>query len=77
MSNVLVTGASTGIGRATALLLSEYGMTVYAGVRRDADGESLSASASGELIPVRLDVTSGDDIGAVVDRIEVQAGRQS
>ncbi|QFY07632.1 SDR family NAD(P)-dependent oxidoreductase [Nonomuraea phyllanthi] len=38
---VLVTGASTGIGRATALLLARQGFTVHAGVRKDADGEAL------------------------------------
>ena len=37
---VLVTGSSTGIGRASALHLDRLGFEVYAGIRREADGES-------------------------------------
>lgn len=74
MSNVLVTGASTGIGRATALMLSEYGMTVYAGVRKASDGEALAESAVGDLRPVRLDVTSSSDIEAAVERLRADGG---
>jgi NAD(P)-dependent dehydrogenase (short-subunit alcohol dehydrogenase family) len=55
--NVVVTGASTGIGRATALLLDERGHRVFASVRSDADEESLRAHASERLTPIRLDVT--------------------
>ena len=50
---VLVTGASTGIGEATATHLAGLGFDVLAGVRRDADAERLRA---GGLRPVRLDV---------------------
>jgi len=45
----LVTGASTGIGRATALELARCGFHVFAGVRRPADGESVQTEAVGEL----------------------------
>ena len=38
---VLVTGASTGIGRACALSLDALGLRVFAGVRKSGDGESL------------------------------------
>lgn len=57
---VLVTGASTGIGRATALLLARQGFTVHAGVRKDADGEALGPAVR----PIRLDVT---DAGQIAD----------
>ncbi|QFY08868.1 SDR family NAD(P)-dependent oxidoreductase [Nonomuraea phyllanthi] len=60
---VLVTGASTGIGRATALLLAREGFTVYAGVRKDADGEALGPT----VIPIKLDVT---DTGAIAEAAE-------
>jgi NAD(P)-dependent dehydrogenase (short-subunit alcohol dehydrogenase family) len=63
--NVLVTGASTGIGRATALLLAREGFTVYAGVRRDADGEALGPAVT----PIRLDVTDAGQIADAAARL--------
>ena len=44
---VVVTGTSTGIGAATALHLAENGFHVFAGVRREADGEALKSRAAG------------------------------
>ena len=52
----MITGASTGIGRATALHLDSEGFRVFAGVRCDRDAESLSKEASGRLQPLQLDV---------------------
>lgn len=67
---VLVTGASTGIGRETVLLLAREGFTVFAGVRREVDGESLEAAAgAGDVRGIILDVTSPDLIEAAVTRI--------
>ncbi|MDP3209060.1 MAG: SDR family NAD(P)-dependent oxidoreductase, partial [Rhodoglobus sp.] len=66
---VLVTGASTGIGRATALLLHERGFTVYAGVRRPEDGASLRAAASDRLVPLIIDVTDPEAIAAAAGEI--------
>jgi NAD(P)-dependent dehydrogenase (short-subunit alcohol dehydrogenase family) len=63
-TTVVVTGASTGIGRATALHLDSLGLRVFAGVRREKDGESLRREASPRLTPIRLDVT---DAGQVAD----------
>jgi len=45
---VVITGTSTGIGAATALHLAELGSDVFAGVRREQDGEALQAQ-SGKL----------------------------
>ncbi|WP_461051917.1 SDR family NAD(P)-dependent oxidoreductase [Spirosoma arcticum] len=59
---VLLTGASTGIGRATALHLDQLGYTVFAGVRREQDGFELQKQASGRLKPIILDITKPDDI---------------
>lgn len=55
-SAVLVTGASTGIGRATALALDARGITVFAGVRKPADGDALVAAGQ-HIVPLILDVT--------------------
>jgi len=63
--SVLVTGAARGIGRATALRLAGSGWDVVAGVRRDADGEALSAAGDGRITPVLLDITSADQVAAL------------
>ena len=54
---VVITGASTGIGRACAMRLDGAGFHVFAGVRRDQDGQALKEAASGELTPLHIDVT--------------------
>lgn len=71
--SVLVTGASTGIGRATALLLHEHGFRVFAGVRRAEDGASLVAEASG-IIPLILDVTDEKHIARAAIDIAAAVG---
>jgi len=71
---VLVTGTSTGIGRASALELARRGYQVYAGVRRQEDAESLLTAASGRLTPVMLDVTRPEQIAAVSRLIEGESG---
>ena len=73
MRSVLVTGASTGIGRATALRLAGAGWKVFAGVRKEEDAASLRAEASERLAPVILDVTDADQIAAAAELI----GRES
>jgi NAD(P)-dependent dehydrogenase (short-subunit alcohol dehydrogenase family) len=67
--SALVTGASTGIGRATALWLDSRGWRVYAGVRREEDAASLRAAGSTRLEPLTLDVTSAEEIAAAARRI--------
>jgi NAD(P)-dependent dehydrogenase (short-subunit alcohol dehydrogenase family) len=61
---VVVTGASTGIGRATALALVGAGYQVLAGVRRSADGEALRSSTEGRVAPLILDVTDAASVAA-------------
>jgi NAD(P)-dependent dehydrogenase (short-subunit alcohol dehydrogenase family) len=73
MRSALVTGASTGIGRATALRLDASGWKVFAGVRREGDAASLRAEASERLSPVFLDVTDTDQIAAAAERIEAES----
>jgi NAD(P)-dependent dehydrogenase (short-subunit alcohol dehydrogenase family) len=67
---VVITGASTGIGRATALRLARGGFDVLAGVRREEDGAALRGE-DGRIEPVLVDVT---DAGQVADLAERVAG---
>lgn len=64
---VLVTGASSGIGRRTAEVLAKNGYFVYAGARKDKDLAALNDLKNVEAI--RLDVTSAEDIAAAVQRV--------
>lgn len=70
MRTVLVTGASTGIGRATALRLDAAGWQVFAGVRRQEDAAALSQAGSDHLAPLILDITDAEQIAAAATRIE-------
>ena len=74
MRSVLVTGSSTGIGRAAALRLDHEGWRVFAGVRRDEDAESLRSAGSERLAPVTLDVTDPAQIAAAAGAIEEEVG---
>jgi len=62
---VLITGASSGIGRASATFLSEAGFIVYAGSRTPEKFETVHPN----LHPIKLDLTSFEDIKEQVDRI--------
>ncbi len=61
---VVVTGTSTGIGAATALHLAEKGFHVFAGVRRQADGDALRKHAPDRLTPLIIEVTDEATISA-------------
>jgi NAD(P)-dependent dehydrogenase (short-subunit alcohol dehydrogenase family) len=69
---VLVTGASTGIGRKITERLARDGYFVYAGARKDSDLQALGALKN--VQPLRLDVTRAQDIEAAVATI-TKAGR--
>jgi NAD(P)-dependent dehydrogenase (short-subunit alcohol dehydrogenase family) len=58
----LITGCSTGIGRASALRLDAAGWKVYAGVRKPGDADSLAAEGTDRLTPLILDVTREETI---------------
>ena len=73
MRAALVTGSSTGIGRATALALDGRGWQVFAGVRREEDAASLRAEASERLRPLILDVTSPEQIAAAAERVAAES----
>jgi len=69
---VLVTGASTGIGRKIAELLVSKGYFVYAGARKEKDLTELNAIEN--MQSIRLDVTKQDEIDVAVETIR-KAGR--
>lgn len=71
---VLITGTSTGIGAACVARLAPKGWRVYAGVRREEDGERLAASVDGDVVPVMLDVTDEGHVDAVLGRIRDEVG---
>jgi NAD(P)-dependent dehydrogenase (short-subunit alcohol dehydrogenase family) len=71
---VVVTGASTGIGEACARQLDALGYAVFAGVRREADGEKLREHASARLMPIMLDVTDAASISAAESEIARAVG---
>jgi NAD(P)-dependent dehydrogenase (short-subunit alcohol dehydrogenase family) len=75
MPTVLITGASTGIGQATALRLARAGWTVLAGVRAREDGERLAGEAPpGRIEPLTLDVTDLEQIRLAAARVSELGG---
>ena len=68
---VLVTGASAGIGKATAILLAQNGYNVYGAARRTEKMEDLKNYG---IKPIVLDVTNDESILACVDQIFREAG---
>jgi NAD(P)-dependent dehydrogenase (short-subunit alcohol dehydrogenase family) len=78
--SVLITGASTGIGRASALELARHGFDVFAGVRKQGDAKSIETEAAqmpgahGKLSAVIIDVTDAATITAAVKQISDLVG---
>ena len=70
--SVVITGASSGLGRAAAIHLSELGYRVFAGVRTESSAAELSGlpPSPGELIPVMLDVTDAASIAQAGKLVE-------
>jgi NAD(P)-dependent dehydrogenase (short-subunit alcohol dehydrogenase family) len=69
---VVVTGASSGIGRATASALSARGYKVLAGVRGAPHAARLGEAAGFE--PVMVDITKSADVAALAERVGEVAG---
>lgn len=69
---VVITGASKGIGRATALYLAARGWRVFAGVRKEADGEALKREAGWNLSPIILDVGDEETVHRAAELVAAQ-----
>jgi NAD(P)-dependent dehydrogenase (short-subunit alcohol dehydrogenase family) len=73
---VIITGASKGIGRATALRLDAAGFRVFAGVRSEADATTLQAAASNRLTPLQLEVVDTAMIAAATEQVPLPAAHE-
>ena len=72
MQRVLITGANSGIGRATAIALAEHGYEVFGAMRNLDKGEKLIAGVrehGGTLHPLALDVNDDDSVADAAERI--------
>jgi NAD(P)-dependent dehydrogenase (short-subunit alcohol dehydrogenase family) len=75
---VLITGALTGIGRATALAFAKDGAQIVASGRREAEGKALEAelrSLGAEAAFIRADVRHEDDVRSLIDQTVTRFGR--
>jgi len=75
---VLITGALTGIGRATAVTFAKEGASIVASGRREAEGKALEAelrSLGAEAAFIRADVRHDDEVRNLVDQTVARFGR--
>ncbi len=76
MQTVIITGASTGIGRATAEHLAAKGWQVFAGVRKPADAAALT-ERDARIKPILLDVTRPEQVAAGVETVRAALAGQT
>jgi NAD(P)-dependent dehydrogenase (short-subunit alcohol dehydrogenase family) len=72
--SVVITGASTGIGKACALQLDKLGFRVFACVRKQKDAEALQQQASAHMIQLYLDVTKPESISSAARVVSTGVG---
>lgn len=74
MQSVLITGTSTGIGRATALHLDKLGYRVFAGIRKDADALSIKQESSKNLVSLMIDMNDIDSMDHALQQVSETVG---
>jgi len=77
MQSVVITGASTGIGWATAKLLLERGFRVFGSVRKQADADRLKAEFGTNFTPLLFDVTNETAVLAAAREVRAALGGQT
>jgi NAD(P)-dependent dehydrogenase (short-subunit alcohol dehydrogenase family) len=70
----LVTGSSTGIGKACALHLAKNGFSVIAGVRKTEDAKNLESIGGANLVGIQLDIADSESIAAAAKKIAEMTG---
>ena len=77
MASILITGASKGIGMATALILGRAGHRVYATMRNPSQSPELAKIAADESLPISIsvmDVDADDSVSKAITAIQKEAG---
>lgn len=77
MKHVVITGSSTGIGRAVAQDLAAHGYHVFGSVRREADAAELQAQLGRNFTPLLFDVTDEAAIQAAARHVSDQLAGQA
>lgn len=73
-SSILVTGASSGVGRATSLFLARQGWRVFGSVRKPADAERLREDSAGKVTPVLFDLADAGSIHRAAAEVSTSVG---
>ncbi|MEO9483654.1 MAG: SDR family oxidoreductase [Ekhidna sp.] len=74
--NILITGASTGIGYDLAKVFVEHGYSVYGSVRKQADAERLSQDLGENFKPVLFDVTDHAAVDKAAEKLTKEIGEE-
>src|SRR3981081_1909551 len=77
MQSVVITGASTGIGWATAKLLLDRGFRVFGSVRKQSDADRLKAEVGANFIPLGVDVTDEAAVLAAAGEVRAALGGET
>src|SRR6202163_236636 len=77
MKSVVITGASTGIGWATAKLLIEHGFRVFGSVRKQADADRLRGEFGANFTPLLFDVTNEAAVLAAAREVRAALGGET
>ena len=72
--NIVITGASSGVGEILSLRLAVQGKKVFALARNEDKLRILETQSKGAIVPVPLDITSAQQITAAYERIEREVG---